>query len=78
MSILQRNPGDFLVDAAAEVQKLAEEHSQYEAALQKLSLSEFRSAEDLIEEVRLKKLKLLVRDRMELLLQRQRRSASPQ
>jgi uncharacterized protein YdcH (DUF465 family) len=70
MSILQRNPGDFLSDADAEYQKLLQEHSQYEAELQKITHSAYLSAEDLLEETRLKKLKLHVRDEMEKILRR--------
>ncbi|MBZ5540853.1 MAG: YdcH family protein [Acidobacteriia bacterium] len=71
MSSLQRNPGEQYLDADAEYQKLAEQHTQYEAELHRLTLSPYLSAEDLLEEVRLKKLKLRVKDEMQQLLKRQ-------
>jgi uncharacterized protein YdcH (DUF465 family) len=77
MSILQRNPGDFLSDGDTEYQKLAQQHSQYEAELQRISRSAYLSAEDLLEETRLKKLKLRVKDEMEQILRR-RNASSPQ
>ena len=76
MSTLQRNPGDSWLEADAEYQKLAEQHSRYEAELQRLSRSGFLNSEDLLEEVRLKKLKLHVKDEMQMLLQRQRRTSA--
>lgn len=65
MATAQRNPRDVIFEADAELQRLAKQHQQYEAALQQLSLSPFHNSEDLIEEIRLKKLKLHVKDEME-------------
>ncbi len=62
MALAQRSPRDFLMDA--EYQKLAEQHDQYEAELQRIAKSPYLSAEDLLEEVRLKKKKLQVKDQM--------------
>ncbi len=72
MSILQRNPGDFMLDADVQYAKLAEQHTRYEAELQRLSQSAYLSSEDLLEEIRLKKLKLRVKDEMEQLLRQKR------
>ncbi|MBZ5700528.1 MAG: YdcH family protein [Acidobacteriia bacterium] len=73
---MQRNPGDQNFDADAEYQKLAEQHTQYEAELHRLTLSPYLNAEDLLEEVRLKKLKLRVKDEMQELLKRQRHACA--
>jgi hypothetical protein len=37
MATLQRSPRDILLDTDAEYQRLAEQHSKYEAELQKLT-----------------------------------------
>jgi hypothetical protein len=70
MAMLQRNPGDFYSEVDVEYRKLQEEHDQYEAELFRIARSEFLSAEDLLEEIRLKKLKLKVKDKMMAFAQR--------
>ena len=65
MATLQRNPRDILLDTDAEYQRLAEQHSKYEAELQKLSATPYLNSEDLLEEVKLKKMKLYCKDEME-------------
>jgi len=67
MASAQRSPRDVIVDTDAEYQRLCEQHQQYEAELQKLSRSPYLNSEDLIEETRLKKMKLHVKDEMERL-----------
>jgi len=62
---LHRNPRDVIVGMDAEYQRLIEKHRQYEAELQNLTQSPYHNSEDLIEEIRLKKLKLHVKDEME-------------
>jgi len=64
MAMLQRNPGDFFSQEELEYRKLEEQHDRYEAELLRIKQSEFHSAEDLLEEVRLKKLKLKTKDEM--------------
>ncbi len=78
MAELQRNPRDIIVEAGAEFQRLAERHQKYEEELLNLAGSPYRNAEDLIEEVRLKKLKLHVKDEMERLLARHHAPPVPQ
>ena len=68
MAELQRNPRDVIVATDAEYQRLSEKHRQYEVELQNLSSSPYHNSEDLIEEIRLKKLKLHVKDEMERLI----------
>ena len=65
MATAHRAPRDVIFEADAEYQRLATKHQQYEAELQKLSQSTYLNSEDLLEEIRLKKLKLHVKDEME-------------
>ncbi len=65
MATAQRSPRDVIFETDAEDKRLAEKHRQYEAELQRLSQSPYLNSEDLIEEIRLKKLKLHVKDEME-------------
>jgi uncharacterized protein YdcH (DUF465 family) len=70
MASAARNPRDILLDTDAEYQRLAEQHAKYQAELHRISASSFLSSEDLLEEIRLKKLKLHVKDEMEVLAAR--------
>ena len=54
--------------------KLAEEHSQYSVRLDALVTKKYLSEEEKVEEVRLKKLKLRLKDQMETLEQQFRSS----
>jgi len=65
MGSTQRNPRDLLLDADSEYQRLAQQHQQYESELRKLTSSTFLNSEDLIEEIKLKKMKLHCKDEME-------------
>ena len=65
MATAQRSPRDVIFESDAEYQRLAEKHQQYEAELLKLSQSPYLNSEDLLEEIRLKKMKLHVKDEME-------------
>ncbi len=55
-----------------EYQRLHEEHAQYAAQLGQLASKSYLTEQEKLEEVRLKKLKLWAKDRMELLVQRAR------
>jgi len=70
MATPQRSPRDVIGETDAEYQRLAEQHRQYEAQLQQLVRSPYLSSEDLIEEIRLKKMKLHVKDEMERIASR--------
>jgi len=70
MASVQRTPRDVIAETDAEYQRLATQHQQYEAALKSLSQSPFLNSDDLIEEIKLKKLKLRVKDEMERLAAR--------
>ncbi|MFB3812769.1 MAG: DUF465 domain-containing protein [Terriglobales bacterium] len=64
---------DVLLASNEEFRKLAEEHQQYSKRLESLSGKRFLSDEEQMEEVRLKKLKLRLKDQMESIEQRFRR-----
>jgi uncharacterized protein YdcH (DUF465 family) len=70
MASMARAPRDILLESDAEYQRLAEQHSKYQEELHKISTSAFLNSEDLLEEIRLKKLKLHVKDEMEMLAAR--------
>lgn len=59
-----------------EFRNLAEEHSRCESQLEQLLKSSYVNSENLIQEVELKKLKLRLRDRMELILARHQQMVS--
>jgi uncharacterized protein YdcH (DUF465 family) len=56
-----------------EFRRLAQEHSHYAQRLDSLIQKRFLSEDEKVEEVRLKKLKLRLKDQMELLEQHYRR-----
>jgi len=66
-SLLARDP---------EFRSLAEEHSRCESQLEQILKSSYVSSEDLIQEATLKKLKLRLKDRMELILSRHQQMVS--
>lgn len=70
MPISPRDMRARLIASDLEFQRLAREHSRYEAQLEQLSKTPYLSSEDLIEETKLKKLKLQLKDRMEQLVAR--------
>ena len=65
MASAQRIPRDTLYEADAEYQRLVEQHRQYDAELQRISQSPYLNSEDLLEEIKLKKMKLHCKDEME-------------
>ncbi len=72
MPISPREIREQLLASDAEFQRLVQEHSRYEAELERLSHQAYLSSEDLILEITLKKKKLRVKDEMEQLVSRQR------
>lgn len=54
----------------AEYRRLAEEHSRCESQLKQILEQSYLSSEDLIQETNLKKLKLRLKDQMELMVAR--------
>jgi len=65
MASAQRAPRDIPYETDAEYQRLAQQHKQYDAELQRISQSPYLSSEDLLEETKLKKMKLHCKDEME-------------
>jgi len=65
MPTLTREIREQLMTFDPEFQKLAREHSEYEAQLELLSKSSYVNLEDLQQQITLKKLKLRVKDAME-------------
>ena len=74
MATAQRAPRDIVLETDAEYQRLAQQHSKYEAELQQLSSSPYLNAESLLEEIKLKKMKLHCKDEMERIAARIERS----
>lgn len=70
MAILPTNPREILPELDPEYQRLAQEHSQYEEELQRLTRSSYLNSEDLLQQIKLKKMKLRVKDQMEQILWR--------
>ena len=61
-----------LIASHEEFRRLAQEHSQYAQRLDSLIQKRFLNEDEKLEEVRLKKLKLRLKDQMELLEQHYR------
>ena len=61
-----------LMAASQEYQRLHDEHSRYAAQLDQLISKSYLTEHEMLEEVRLKKLKLRVKDQMEMLVQQAR------
>lgn len=53
-----------------EFRRLAQEHAQYSQRLDSLTEKRYLSEDEKVEEVRLKKLKLRIKDQMELIAQK--------
>jgi uncharacterized protein YdcH (DUF465 family) len=78
MATAQRAPRDILLDTDADYQRLAEQHQRYDEELQKISKSPYLNSEDLLEEIKLKKMKLHCKDEMERIAARIARARAPQ
>ncbi len=65
---------DMLMSSNEDFRRMAQEHAQYSQRLDSLSTKRFLSEDEKIEEVRLKKLKLRLKDQMELLERQYRNS----
>jgi uncharacterized protein YdcH (DUF465 family) len=58
-------PKDALLTSDDEFRKLAQEHMQYSTRLENLTQKRYLSDDEKLEEVRLKKLKLRLKDQMQ-------------
>ena len=74
MAAMQRNPRDILLVTDADYQRLFEQHEKYESELQRILKEPFLNSEDLLEEIKLKKMKLHCKDEMERIASRIQRS----
>ena len=74
MAAMQRNPRDILLVTDADYQRLFEQHEKYESELQRILKEPFLNSEDLLEEIKLKKMKLHCKDEMEWIAARIERS----
>ncbi|HVO58771.1 MAG TPA: YdcH family protein [Dongiaceae bacterium] len=74
MAAMQRNPRDILFDTDADYRRLFEQHEKYEAELQRILNEPYLNSEDLLEEIKLKKMKLHCKDEMERIAARIHRS----
>ena len=74
MAAMQRNPRDILLVTDADYQRLLEQHEKYESELQRILKETYLSSEDLLEEIKLKKMKLHCKDEMERIAARIQRS----
>jgi hypothetical protein len=69
-------PREQLLTGQDELQRLAQEHSQYSQRLESLTQKRYLTEDEKVEEVRLKKLKLRLKDQMQNLeVQAQRHTA---
>ena len=74
MATMQRNPRDILLDTDADYQRLYEQHEKYDSELQRILKEPYLSSEDLLEEIKLKKMKLHCKDEMERIAARIQRT----
>ena len=74
MAAMQRNPRDILFVTDTDYQRLFEQHEKYESELQRILKEPFLNSEDLLEEIKLKKMKLHCKDEMERIAARIERS----
>jgi uncharacterized protein len=68
-------PRDQILTGPEDFQKLVLEHSQYSQRLESLTQKRYLTEDEKLEEVRLKKLKLRLKDQMQGMQQLQRQSA---
>jgi hypothetical protein len=69
-------PREQLLTGQDELQRLAQEHSQYSQRLESLTQKRFLTDDEKLEEVRLKKLKLRLKDQMMTLQQQFHRQSA--
>lgn len=76
MPITTQDIRQSLLAGDPEYRRLAEEHSRCESQLEQILKSSYLNAEDLLQEATLKKLKLRLKDQMELIVARHQQMVS--
>jgi len=76
MPITTHDIRQALLENDQEFKRLAEEHSRCEGQLEQLVKQSYWNVEDLALEVSLKKMKLFLKDQMEMIVARHRRNQS--
>jgi len=69
-------PREQLLTGQDEFQRLVQEHSQYSQRLESLTQKRYLTDDEKLEEVRLKKLKLRLKDQMQTMEQRVHRQSA--
>jgi hypothetical protein len=69
-------PGEPFLTGPDELQRLVQEHSQYSQRLESLTQKRYLTDDEKLEEVRLKKLKLRLKDQMQNLEQHYHRQSA--
>ena len=69
-------PQEQLLTGQDDLQKLVQEHSQYSQRLESLTQKRYLTEDEKLEEVRLKKLKLRLKDQMQSLEQQVHRQSA--
>jgi len=69
-------PRDQLLTSHEEFRRLVQEHSQYSQRLESLTQKRYLTEDEKLEEVRLKKLKLRLKDQMQSLEQQAHRQSA--
>jgi uncharacterized protein len=75
MPIASEEIRQSLINQDLEFRRLAEEHSRCESQLERILKQPYMCSEDFIEEIALKKMKLRLKDRMELIVARYQHGA---
>jgi len=75
MPITTHDIRQALLETDSEFRNLAEEHTRCESQLEQLVKQPYLSSEDLTLEVTLKKMKLRLKDQMEMMVARQQRTS---
>ena len=76
MPIISEDRRQSLLARDSEFRSLVEEHSRCDSQLEQILNSPYINSEDLVQEAELKKTKLRLKDRMELILVRYQQMAS--
>jgi len=74
MAMTSQEIRQSLLASNPEFQRLAEEHSRCESQLDQILKSSYLNSDDLVQETALKKLKLRLKDRMEMMLAQYQRA----